>query len=368
MTRKSIHVMTSYDMKNSLRSAAKCYYPFVNISISDRRPTTYLQAKEGIPIVKGNVVAMSGPETRHDGNAWARWAAISIFPISNRPTPMCARLLPAARRCRNGICFEEIIYVAKGRGATSVWQEDGGKVTFEWAQGAIFAIPLNASYIHFNGSRDEPVRLFAGTTCPRMINIFHNEDFIFRNPFNFRDRFHEGDEFCATTSTWQSATGKPIWCRTSINFALDDFPMKGKGVKHMRFTSPIPPTAVTSRSFRRAAAAPFIATARGAVIIITQGEGYVVLWKDGEERQLDRFKVGTVYSPDDLMWHGHFNTGRVPCATSPCAAIARNTATTGFAIRLDDDPDGRRAARYSPRVRRLLKEKGVETAVSVVED
>ena len=21
------------------------------------------------------------------------------------------------------------------------------------------------------------------------------------------------------------------------------------------------------------------------------------------------FKVGTVYSPDDLMWHGHFNTG-----------------------------------------------------------
>ena len=47
--------------------------------------------------------------------------------------------------------FEEIIYVAKGRGATSVWQEGAGKVTFEWAQGAIFAIPLNASYIHYNG-------------------------------------------------------------------------------------------------------------------------------------------------------------------------------------------------------------------------
>jgi hypothetical protein len=37
--------------------------------------------------------------------------------------------------------------------------------------------------------------LFAGTTCPRIINIFHNEDFISRNPFNFRDRFDDAEEF-----------------------------------------------------------------------------------------------------------------------------------------------------------------------------
>jgi hypothetical protein len=35
-----------------------------------------------------------------------------------------------------------------------------------------------------------------------------------------------------------------------------------------------------------------------------------MLWRDGEERQRHDFKVGTVYSPGDLTWHGHFNTGR----------------------------------------------------------
>src|SRR4029077_5212723 len=54
--------------------------------------------------------------------------------------------------------FEEIIYIVKGRGATSVWQEGTSKLTFEWAPGAVFAIPLNASYQHFNGSR-EPVQI-----------------------------------------------------------------------------------------------------------------------------------------------------------------------------------------------------------------
>ena len=34
-----------------------------------------------------------------------------------------------------------------------------------------------------------------------------------------------------------------------------------------------------------------------------------MLWKDGEQRKRYDFHEGTVYSPNDLMWHGHFNTG-----------------------------------------------------------
>src|SRR5207247_9102090 len=68
------------------------------------------------------------------------------------------------------------------------------KSNFEWGPSAIFAIPLNASYQHFNGSSAEPVRIFTGTTCPRMVNIIHNDDYIFRNPFNFPDRFHDSSD------------------------------------------------------------------------------------------------------------------------------------------------------------------------------
>ena len=39
--------------------------------------------------------------------------------------------------------FEEMILVLSGHGATSVWNDAGQKVTFEWGPGAMFAIPLN---------------------------------------------------------------------------------------------------------------------------------------------------------------------------------------------------------------------------------
>src|SRR3954453_2101287 len=48
--------------------------------------------------------------------------------------------------------FEEMIYILDGRGSTSVWNDAGKKLTFEWKAGAIFAVPLNTTHQHFNGS------------------------------------------------------------------------------------------------------------------------------------------------------------------------------------------------------------------------
>jgi gentisate 1,2-dioxygenase len=97
--------------------------------------------------------------------------------------------------------FEEIIYVIAGRGGTSIWQDGAARLSFEWAPGSVFAIPLNSSYQHFNGSRDEPVRLLAGTTCPRMINLFHNEDLFSATPSTFATAFMRAMISCSSTST-----------------------------------------------------------------------------------------------------------------------------------------------------------------------
>ena len=107
----------------------------------------------------------------------------------------------------------------------------------------------------------------------------------------------------------------------------------------------------------------------GAVIIVTQGEGFVMLWKDGEPRQRHDFKAGTVYSPDDLMWHGHFNTGKGTMrhfairGESPKYSHDRFRNPLWTMIPMNEEP---------PEIHReyveILAKNGVKAAVSVVED
>ena len=57
--------------------------------------------------------------------------------------------------------YEEMIMVLTGRGSTTVWNNAGARITFEWKAGSIFAIPLNCWYQHFNGSGQDVVRFVA---------------------------------------------------------------------------------------------------------------------------------------------------------------------------------------------------------------
>lgn len=56
--------------------------------------------------------------------------------------------------------FEELVFVLKGRGATSVWTERGAKQTFEWQAGSMFVPPQMWFHQHFN-TGSTPVRYMA---------------------------------------------------------------------------------------------------------------------------------------------------------------------------------------------------------------
>src|SRR4051812_32056856 len=59
--------------------------------------------------------------------------------------------------------FEEQVLILDGRGSTTVWNDAGQRVTFEWGPGALFAIPLNTWHQHFNGSGKDPARYVSVT-------------------------------------------------------------------------------------------------------------------------------------------------------------------------------------------------------------
>src|ERR1700739_492951 len=101
-------------------------------------------------------------------------------------------------------------------------QKNGKTRTFEWHPGSLFAIPLNAEYQHFNGQGNAPVRFFAVTSAPFMMNLFHNLNFIFDNDFIFADRFPPEDE------DYFSSKGQVWGLKMSVNFVPNtwDMPLK----------------------------------------------------------------------------------------------------------------------------------------------
>jgi oxalate decarboxylase/phosphoglucose isomerase-like protein (cupin superfamily) len=210
--------------------------------------------------------------------------------------------------------YEEMVYITKGHGSTTVWQKDGKKHSFEWGPGSLFAIPINAYYRHFNGSGAEPVRYYAVTNCNFIMNLFHNVDFVFGTDFVFDDRFDpSNDDYFATGGRIETG------CFMTTNFvpdvrtiALYDRGARGKGNMSVHFNladqtmgahiSQLPP-AMYKKGHRHGP---------GANVIILSGKGYSILWPEGQERIRVDWKPGSVVVPPDMWFHQHMNTGREP--------------------------------------------------------
>jgi len=207
--------------------------------------------------------------------------------------------------------YEEMVYIAKGHGATSVWQKEGKKHTFEWGPGSLFAIPMNARYQHFNGSGSEPARYFAVTNASFMMNLFHSLDFIFGDEFSFTDRFDSNtDDFFSGKGT--------LYGRffMSTNFVPDthtvklyDYRERGAGGSNIKFDLAGNTMCAHISEFPVGTYKKGHRHGPGAHVLILSGQGCSILWPDGEERTTVNWTPGSVVVPPDKWFHQHFNYG-----------------------------------------------------------
>jgi mannose-6-phosphate isomerase-like protein (cupin superfamily) len=115
--------------------------------------------KEGVRVYKNHYFPSLakielGPWERKGGSG-------AVVHIDNRHMPNDCHVIeikPGGKSEPEHHMYELTIYVVSGRGATTIWQDEKQKSSFEWQAGSLFSIPLNAKYQNFNGSGQEPAR------------------------------------------------------------------------------------------------------------------------------------------------------------------------------------------------------------------
>ena len=210
--------------------------------------------------------------------------------------------------------YEEMIYIVSGNGSTSVWNDTGRKLTFEWKAGSLFCIPLNANHQHFNGSGQHAARFLAVTSAPVVMNLYHNLDFIFNNPYTFEDRFSAQDDYF-------DGQGKLHWDRVlETNFVPDvntvelyQWKERGAGGSNVRFELGHNTMAAHVSQFPLGTYKKGHRHGPGYHVVMLNGSGYSLMWPGGATEMTEvNWKVGSLFVPPGLWWHQHFVTGNEP--------------------------------------------------------
>jgi oxalate decarboxylase/phosphoglucose isomerase-like protein (cupin superfamily) len=220
--------------------------------------------------------------------------------------PAGGKLLPQRQ------LYEETVLILSGRGSTTVWNDAGDRASFEWGPGAIFGIPLNAHHQHFNGSGSQPARYVAVTNLPPLLNVFEEPEFVFGTAHDFKGRFSGEPDYFAESDRHDGLLMVTNFVADAVNLPLIEAGERGAGGGHIRFqlarcsmNSHISqfPVGTYKKCHRHGP---------GAHIIILSGEGYSLMWPEGEAPTRYEWKVGSLIVPPNMWYHQHFNTGTTP--------------------------------------------------------
>ena len=276
-------------------------------------PYTRFIAAEGLEILSGLYVP-----SLHDVplRPWARRGGDAVFinHDASRTSNDCYVLeIPAGTSLNpQRQLYEETILVLSGRGSTEVWNDAGARSSFEWGPGSIFGIPLNAHHRHHNGSGSEPARYVAVTNLPPLMNVFEEPAFIFDTAHDFKGRFSGEPDYFADRGEQKGLLMETNFVADAVNLPLIEAKERGAGGGHIRFqlakcsmNSHISqfPVGTYKKCHRHGP---------GAHVIILSGEGYSLMWPEGEEPTRYEWKTGSMIVPPNMWYHQHFNTGTTP--------------------------------------------------------
>jgi len=274
-------------------------------------------ALEGVPVIEDFGVDLLAVPTKR----WARFGVDgAIVDLKGRGDFVSIFVLDLAGGAASEPqrhLFEEVVYVLAGHGSTSVETSDGRNHSFEWGPKSLFALPLNARYRHFNTSGRERARLASTNNLAMMLNLFHNEAFIFDNDHAFPERAGSQKSFSGDGDFIPVRPGRNMWETNFVpdlaGFELKEWAARGAGGANMMFVL------ADGTMHAHISQMPVGTYKKGHrhgsdfhVFAVT-GHGYSLLWYDfAKDLVRVDWRHGVVFAPPDQMFHQHFNTSPDP--------------------------------------------------------
>jgi quercetin dioxygenase-like cupin family protein/oxalate decarboxylase/phosphoglucose isomerase-like protein (cupin superfamily) len=273
------------------------------------------QQSEGAPVVTGfyigdlNALEL-GPWERKGG----RGAIVNLEGTGGVNDMHVVEIAPGGASLPERHIYEAMIYVLSGRGSTRIWYDDRRTSTFEWGPGSLFAIPINANYRFFNSSGVQPARYVAVTNAPTIISLFHNNGFVFDNPYAFDDRFGgEGDYFSREGTLHSGRTLLTNFVPNVHTIQLHDWKERGGGGTNVMIELAQNSMGAHISQFKPGTYKKAHRHGPGAHVIILDGVGFSLLWREGDaEWQKCDWRPGAVVVPPENWFHEHFNSGPDP--------------------------------------------------------
>lgn len=277
------------------------------------------QKGEGIPIVKDFFIQdLKKIPVAHWDRTGGDGAFINMEGAGQATGAYVCEIAPGRSLKPQRQIYEEMIYVLKGRGATTIWNDRGAKQTFEWQEGSLFSMPLNAWHQHFNGQGNEPARFFSVNNMPIVFNLFHNPEFIFNVPYDFIDRFNgEPEYFSGKGKSYPGRIWETNFIADARIFKLEEWKERGASGTNVMLEMAGGTMAAHISEFPIGTYKKAHRHGPGFNVIIIKGKGFSLFWKEGEPIKRYDWQDGSVFVPPEMVFHQHFNTGATPARYLP---------------------------------------------------
>src|SRR5207244_1197579 len=148
--------------------------------------------------------------------------------------------------------------------------------------------------------------------APPVINLYEDVEFVSNTKYDFNYRFNGEPDYFNAKGEQKGLLLVTNFVADAVNLPLIAAKERGAGGGHIRFNMAKGSMNSHISQFPIGTYKKGHAHGPGAHVIILSGEGYSLMWPEGDAPKRYDWEVGTLIVPPNMWFHQHFNAGTTP--------------------------------------------------------